>query len=214
MKESSRRKKIQHQQLLNAELALSICSRAHASAMKSDIFVRKRLSVNPSISELKSVLKIRLMYLSFMRPWLQGIQCAKGLYQLEVESLNKALNIHQNHMTSIMATQNKKISGFPLVFCDHLPYAQTKLMGSPVNLSHKQALQPPFLFDKSSVGEILKERSVCQRSIHEKEFFAEQLQNSIQYTENEVQIIQKAIQQYGWIRRGCSALLDLLLWRS
>jgi hypothetical protein len=204
--------KNQHQRLLDVESELSHFSRAYAFA-KSHILA-KRLSINPSLSELKSVLKIRLAVLPLMRHWLQCIQYAKEQYQWEDEYLNKALNILQNHTISRTAAQNKKNSGFSLALCDYLSYAQTKLISSPVKLFHKEALQAPFLFDKNPIGEILKECSVCQRSIHEKESFAEQLLKSIQYTENEVQLLQTSIQQYGWIRRGCSALLDFLFWRS
>ncbi len=202
--------KDQHQRLLDIESVLSNFSYSYAFAMKSDIFARKRLSINPSISELKSVLKIRCALLPWMRQWLQCTQYAKEQYQLEAEYLNKALN----HLTSILTLQNKKMPGFPLALRDYLSYTQTRLIDSPEKLFYKGALQEPFLFDKCSFGETLKECSVCQRSVHEKESFAEQLQKSIQHSENEVQLIQATIQQRGWIRRGCSALLDFLLWRS
>jgi transcriptional regulator with GAF, ATPase, and Fis domain len=149
-----------------------------------------------------------------MREWLQYTQYAKEQYQKEAEYLNKALNVTlQNHTTSRVTAQNKKITEIPLVLRDYLSYTQTKLIEHPVKLFHKGALQAPLFFDKTPIGEILKERSVCQKSIHEKESFAEQLQQSIQYAESEVQLIQASIQQCGWIRRGCSALLDVLLWR-
>jgi hypothetical protein len=204
--------KDQHQRLRDAETALSSFSSEYAFARKLGI-LENRLSINPSLSELKSILKTRLVVLSFMRQWLQCTQYAKVQYQREVEYLNKALKMLQNDTISTLAAQNKKISGIPLALRDYLSYTQMNLTDSPEKLFHKGALQPPYIYDKNPIGEILKEGSVCQRSIHEKESFAEQLQKSVQYTENEVQLIQMSIQQCGWIRRGCSALLNFLLWR-
>lgn len=204
--------KDQHQRLLDVEFSLSQYSHEYAFIRNSSI-LEERLSTDSSLSELKRVLKIRLVILTFMHRWLQCTQYAKRQYQLEVEYLNKAANLLQNLTIPLLTAQNKKISRILLTFRDYLSYTQMKFIDSPVKLSHKGALQAPFLFDKIPLGEILKERSACQRAIHEKEFSAEQLQKSIQYTENEVQHIHAAIQKCGWIRRGCSALLDFLLWR-